>query len=215
MTGLLIKDWKLLKSQGKFFLTVVLFAVIIIFMNSWEYTSFATSYMTFLITMFTLSTFSYDEAGQGMCFLLSLPVSRKSFVREKYLFGVLLAGTTWILSIAIRFLFLLIQSPTEFWFHFVGTEPIFLAVVFIFLGYSLPLMFQFGAEKGRMVSFAILFGIFALIVIFGFLHTMTAAAENLANASMGILNVAAVIFSVLFLIGSYFISLKIIEKKEY
>ncbi|MBR5508657.1 MAG: ABC-2 transporter permease [Lachnospiraceae bacterium] len=53
MTGLLLKDWKLLKNQGKYFLTVVLFAAMMLFINSEEYTSFATSYMTFLITMIT------------------------------------------------------------------------------------------------------------------------------------------------------------------
>lgn len=218
MTGLLLKDWKLLKNQGKYFLMVILFVAVILFVNSWEYTSFATSYMTFLITMFTLSTFSYDEYDNGMQFLMALPVSRKSYVQEKYIFGTILAVVSWTISNVMRLVFLRMQAPQEFWSEFMGTEPIFLAVVFIFLGYSLPFMLRYGAEKGRTISYGTLFGVFALIMILlksGALYAVAPIVDNSIVSGTGILNIAVCVFGILFYIGSYFISLKIMRKKEY
>ncbi len=216
MTGLLIKDWKLLKNQGKYFLTVILFAAMMLFINSWEYTSFATSYMTFLITMFTLSSFSYDEYDNGMQFLLGLPISRKTYVREKYLFGIILAVATWTLSILMQVLFFRLQKPADYVFEFPGIFPVFLAIVFLFLGYSVPFMLKYGAEKGRTVSYGTLFGVLVLILFLSKMESFAAIEERATQVlekRTGVL--VLFIISIVFLIGSYFISLKISEKKEY
>ena len=51
MKGLLIKDWKLLKQQGRFYLIVLLLAVMMLISGSKSYASFVTSYMTFLVAV--------------------------------------------------------------------------------------------------------------------------------------------------------------------
>ena len=61
MKGLLIKDWKLLKQQGRFYLIVLLLAVMMLISGSKSYASFVTSYMTFLVAVFSFTTFSLDE----------------------------------------------------------------------------------------------------------------------------------------------------------
>lgn len=68
MKGLMIKDWKLLKNQGRFYAVIVIFALIIMIANESGYT-FAGYYLTFLASLFTLSTFSYDEENGGTGFL--------------------------------------------------------------------------------------------------------------------------------------------------
>ena len=216
MTGLLMKDWKLLKNQGKYFLTVILFAGMMLFINSWEYTSFATSYMTFLITMFALSSFSYDEYDNGMQFLLGLPISRKTYVKEKYLFGTILAVVTWTLSILMQMLFSGFQKPADYVFEFPGIFPVFLAIVFLFLGYSIPFVLKYGSEKGRTISYGTLFGVFALILILSktdSFDTVAKLAEHVLENGMGVLILCIV--SIVFFIGSYFVSVNIVEKKEY
>lgn len=86
MKGLLIKDFKLLKGQKQFLAAVLV--VTIVFMTTNTSLSFIISYITVMMGMITLTTISYDEYENGMGYLFTLPVSRKGYVREKYLFGV-------------------------------------------------------------------------------------------------------------------------------
>ena len=101
MKGLLIKDWKLLKNQGRFFLMILAASLIPLFFSQ-NYVNFITSYLTFIFSVFVLSTLSYDSYDNGMIFLLSLPVSRRIYVQEKYLFSLLLASGAWLVSLILR-----------------------------------------------------------------------------------------------------------------
>lgn len=42
--------------------------------------------MTMFGAMIAVGTLSYDETDNGLAFLMTLPVDRKTYVREKYLF---------------------------------------------------------------------------------------------------------------------------------
>ena len=105
MKGLLIKDWKLLRNQGGYFSTVFLIVILIMSIGSVSTTGFMISYMTFLFSVFVLSTLSYDSHDNGMAFLMSLPVERKTYVKEKYLFAIFLSSGSWIISILLRMMF--------------------------------------------------------------------------------------------------------------
>ena len=90
MKGLLIKDFKLLQGQKNFFITIIAIAgIMAIFM---EDASFIIGYMTFVGSLFTLSTISYDEFDNGNAFLFSLPITRKDYILEKYGFGLIVGG---------------------------------------------------------------------------------------------------------------------------
>ena len=56
MKALLIKDWKLLKNQGGYFSTVFLIVIMIMCIGSADTAGFIISYMTFLFSVFVLST---------------------------------------------------------------------------------------------------------------------------------------------------------------
>lgn len=94
MKGLLIKDFKLLKTQQKFFL-LVLFIAIAVEMFSGSSSSFLIGYLSFMAILFTLSSISYDEFDNGNAFLFSLPITRKSYVIEKYGLGLILGSSFW------------------------------------------------------------------------------------------------------------------------
>ena len=139
MKGLLIKDWKLLRNQGGYFSTVFLIVILIMSIGSVSTTGFMISYMTFLFSVFVLSTLSYDSHDNGMAFLMSLPVERKTYVKEKYLFAIFLSSGSWIISILLRMMFFIFQPSGENVMEFIYTSPIFLMMALIFLAYSLPI----------------------------------------------------------------------------
>ena len=92
MKGLLIKDFKLMMMQKNFFLSIIAIAVVLtVFVKN---PSFIIGYLTFIGSVFTLSTISYDEFDNGNAFLFSLPITRKLYALEKYVFGFLTGAFT-------------------------------------------------------------------------------------------------------------------------
>ena len=73
MKGLLIKDFKLMMMQKNFFAMIVVIAVVMTVFT--DDIAFPLGFLTFVVSMFTLSTISYDEFDNGNAFLFSLPVS--------------------------------------------------------------------------------------------------------------------------------------------
>ena len=87
MKGMLIKDLRLLKNQGKTLLLMLF--VVAIFMNFITDVgpSFIVGYITIIFSLFTATTISYDEFDNCYLFLMTLPITRKKYVNEKYVFA--------------------------------------------------------------------------------------------------------------------------------
>lgn len=218
MKGLLIKDWKLLRNQGGYFSTVFFIVILIMCIGSASTTGFMVSYMTFLFSVFVLSTLSYDSHDNGMSFLMSLPVERKTYVKEKYLFAVFLSLGSWITSLLVKMVFFLFRPSGENMMEFIYSSPIFLMMALVFLGYSLPIHLKYGSEKGHFITFGILGA--AGLGIFSFIR-FTDSAElikifhNITDRSPGSIMACLSGFCIIFWALSYRISLKIMEKKEF
>ena len=87
MKGLIIKDFKLLMMQKSFFVTLTIVAI---FFGITTDSIFVIGFLTMICSMFALSTISYDEFDNGNAFLFSLPITRKGYVIEKYIFAIML-----------------------------------------------------------------------------------------------------------------------------
>ena len=84
MKGLLIKDFRLMKVQ-KNFLTLI--TVIGVFMALFsENVSYTIGFISFIFSLFSISSISYAELDNGNDFLFSLPFTRKTYTIEKYCF---------------------------------------------------------------------------------------------------------------------------------
>lgn len=222
MTGLLIKDWKLFKNQGKAFFLIVAIAVMFMVMGTLKYTNMVVSYMVFVFGMFSLSSFTYDEYDNGMSYLLSLPVDRKTYIREKYVFGLCLAFGSWIVSIAIQTTFVIIMRQGTDWAEFFCTNMLYLVMVLIFLGYSFPLIIKYGSEKGRSFSFLILTVLvvilYAIEQVGGDRWSLFSLIDQLGRTSMEIpwtFMGWAIAAGLAVEAASYAVSLRLMEKKEF
>lgn len=218
MIGLLIKDWKLFKNQGRYFITILIIAMAVLMTGSAEYATFSTSYITFLVSYFALSTISYDEYDNGMGFLMALPVRRRTYVSEKYLLTVLLVGGAWLFSVGMNLICFHSNISDESFRELICTAPAFLLVAVVFLSISLPLFLKFGPERGRMVSFGIL-GVF-FVVTFALAKSGIAAPKLNALDRISLDHPLPVFgsclaFSIVFLGISYIVSIKLIEQKEF
>ena len=144
MKGLLIKDFLLMKNYKKiamFMLTIGIF----VGMND---ISFASGYILVFVSILSMSTISYDEANHGLKTLFTLPISKSDYVKEKYLFSLIITG--------IGFVFVTILgcfSKSGFM-----ETLIILSTALLLLALSLPFQLKEGNEKGRIVLFVVVFG---------------------------------------------------------
>ena len=219
MKGLLIKDFKLLKVQKNFFLLILCIAIgIEIFTNSTS-SSFIIGFLSFVATLFTLSSISYDEFDNGNAFLFSLPITRKSYVIEKYGFGMILGSSFWAFGTLIV-IFKEVITHKYVSIDTVIAAFIILPIVFAVLAVMLPFQLKFGGEKGRISIICTL----VIVFLIGIVITKVANAFNInlsflfheiatLNSIILILVIIGITFFMLFV--SYRTSLSIMKKKEF
>ena len=216
MRGLLEKDFRLLKGQKNFFLIILLITVLLS-LNSEN--NFAVTYLTFIAGFLTISSFGYDDNGNCMPFLLTLPVSRTLYVKSKYVLGFLLTLIGWmagmVISMVTAFLHKAPPTADAMLFQFAW---VFLWM--IMLSFVLPMLFKFGAEKGRMATLAMMLVFMAIVFVFTKLAEtlgmdVDACLEALAGLQIVVLVAGMAVVALIMVLISYSISAKIVQKKEY
>lgn len=217
MKGLLVKDFRLLKVQKNFFLLIIAVAIgMALFTND---VAPMLGFLAFVLSIFTLSTISYDEFDNGNAFLFSLPVSRKDYAIEKYCLGLILEGGALVLATLLSLIFSKIWDTTS------GAEIgmsalILIPLLFVLQGIMIPFQLKFGGEKGR-IALLITLGLLALAGIgVEKLARMVgidvwAILNSLSMMSLGMMVGIATVIAAIFLGVSLKISISIMDKKEF
>lgn len=163
MKGLLIKDMRLLINQGKtLFLMLVAVSLILSVMGAAS-PSFVVSYITIIFSFFTASTISYDEYDNCYLFLMTLPVTRKGYVNEKFLFGFLSTIAAWVVGMAAGTILLLREGKEINALNWIGECAMYILVAWIFLSVMLPVRLKFEAEKAKYVNMILLVACILLV----------------------------------------------------
>ena len=220
MKGLLIKDFQLAKTQGKMLLIVAL--VIGVFMEiAGMSEGFVTGYITIIMSVFAATSVSYDEYENCFSFLLVLPVSRKEYVNEKYVFSGILIFSAWLVGLTVGSVFRIIRGEPVLSAEWLAGCFSYITVAVVFLSLMLPLRLKFEGEKGRVV---LPIAIAAMgILIYGGVKLANLAGIDVTGSSIKVLNQmgAAGIMAMLVIIPvaaaviSWICSRHILEKKEF
>ena len=217
MKGLLIKDFKLMKMQKNFFIMIVAISFVVSLLT--EDVTFMLGFISFITSLFTISTISYDEFDNGNAFLFTLPIDRKKYAAEKYVFGMLLGVCSLFLAIILAVILNLIEKSDT-------TSDILISAVmllpFVFLLVSIMILFQlkFGSEKGRIAISAALGIVFLISFILGELAAILGIniAEVINRISLlgaGGLFIVIFVISMIVVLFSMKISISIMNKKEF
>lgn len=219
MKGLLKKDMELLKINGRVFGIAVLVALVYSLTGKMG-AQFIMVYLTIMSAFLVLNTVSYDEAEKGMTFLMTLPVLRDTYVKEKYIFAAGLAFAGWLISLILSAFSVLRMGGPESWGGWWSENLIYLALSLFMISFMLPIQIKFGTESGRIILAVILLCIFLLIL--GAVSLMDSWKIALERAFKGLedMGTGAWIFMGILLTGvcwllSCMISIGIMKKKEY
>ncbi len=214
MKGLLIKDFKLLKNQLTILFVIAIIAGVLVITNYDP--SFIIGYLTSVYSIFVLSTISYDELDNGNAFLFTLPFSRKLYVVEKYIFGIIMGLIGWALATFGGGFYLMVKTNTFSMLEWFTVASSCVIILLFCLAIMIPFQLKFGAEKGRIALFVV---VFALIGISSLVRLPDGVKESFLK-QVNMLSNGALIgigfliaFIVLFL--SMAISIRIQEKKEF
>ncbi|MEA4919587.1 MAG: ABC-2 transporter permease [Clostridiaceae bacterium] len=212
MKGLIIKDFSYLRAT-KVLMTIAVMTILF----SLQGPMFVMCYMGIIGVSLTQTTFTYDEFEGGMSFLLTMPVTRRMYVKSKYAFAFLLgfcmmAGAA-VLGAAVQ----LVKGgfdPSEW------LVAVIVAVCMqtITLSLSIPTIIKLGIEKGRIMSF-VFFAVIAAFIWGGVSILGRNAFADIGAFLAGIDIWTYVLIAVaavsLLLFVSYRLSLRFMEKKEY
>ncbi len=218
MKGLLIKDLQLLKNQRQsYFPGLVIGIVFILFSKNLP---FSVTYLTLLFSTITYSTITFDQTSNGMSYLLTLPVSRSIYVREKYFLHLLNTAFAVFLSLFITTARLLLDHTAVQNGPLITAALSSLVTAVLMNSFMIPLQLKFGAEKSRttlmvFLGFAYLIGFSAWILIRKLNVDISDAihlirVENTAASVMWICAAMLVLMAV-----SFLLSLRIMKKKEF
>ena len=218
MKGLLIKDLKLLMGQKQFFVTVCVLSFLFTFVNGNP--TFAIPYVTMMLCMFSVGTISYDEYDNGGAYLFSLPITRKVYVVEKYVYGFGLCLGAIIVSAVFSVIVMIGKSSWMGNAEFVSILVVSIVLSAVILDAMIPAQLKFGAEKSRVALMGFVLVIY-LIGYFGYriLESMginlEMALAAFSGMTLGVVIAALCGIGIVVTVISYMISLRIMEKKEY
>jgi len=158
MTGLILKDFLCLRRVIRSILLVAAFYVLLSFTDVFDLSMMAGIVMI-LLAFQPANCFSYDKAVGWDVYAGTLPVSRAQQVCARYLTILLLIVTGWVFSLAVAgvgSLFGLMRN----WDVFLATDAAYAFIALLFNAIMLPLLYKFGAERARVLLFAVLAGLF-------------------------------------------------------
>ena len=220
--GLLKKDLYNLASYKTTLIIIVIFCGMAIIGTDAIY--WGSVVIGIIVGMISLSTFSYDEMAKSNRYILTLPVTRKEIVLEKYILAI---GATILGSLLGFVLTLLIGNMMNYVRPdnmidinidtLLSTSIGGLFGVSVIQAIQIPSIFKWGAEKGRIQMFIVLFVVALIGAGVGFLikeSGLSVDIEKLENTLKSFGWIILVILSFIIYFISYKVSYKIYKNKE-
>lgn len=216
MKALLIKDIHLLKSQKQFFGIVAL--MLVLFTVVQDNKSFAIIYVAMMFSILSMKTMGYDEYENGMCYLMTLPFSRKEYVQSKYVFGILSSFLGLTFSVIFAVAATVAKGGIYPWEELRDALLPCIMLITGTLSVSMPVQLKFGSEKSRVVFLSI-YGI-GFVAVYGVIQICRKADIRLSDMMSFVKDVLSTpwrlgLICVVVLIASYFLSVRIISRREF
>ncbi len=217
MKGLIIKDFQLLFSNKRILYIVFAIALFSAMMGDGITLTYISSFVAVMLQVSALATISYDNYQHGNTFLMTLPLRRKDYVIEKYIFCSIIAFVGIIFSLILG---LLVKMRTNNMKIEIAVGIVIALVFLIYSFIAIPLELKFGNEVGRAIPFiigAVIFLIAQILIqindsLFDSIMNWLNKLENISDITALMIAIVAFVIALAITIP---ISIKIINKKEF
>ncbi len=209
MKGLLLKDWYVIFKQGK---VMFLFVLLYLILGALGENTFFGAFAVLFLSLLPITVMGFDERSKWDRFAVTLPVTRKQLVLEKYLFSLIALGAGAALYLVFTIAGSAFAHRTTDLAELLGVLAPMLSVSLIFSAVNFPMMFKLGVEKGRLWFILII----ALLgaILGGLLAMRSNEGGSLPPWLNGQLLWLLLPVSLLLFAISYPLSVRIYEKRE-
>lgn len=210
MKGLLIKDYKLgLRADSVFdvvFIAIVCGALVIADVDSRG----GFSGMDFVIVLVSVGVRGYDVYDNGLAYLFTLPVTRRGYVREAYLFALL---SSCVMLLAFGLLDMVIEAilmgNSVYKFAvFCGVMWDSFKSILSMTAFLIPFYFFFGAKKRNQYILIVASAVIMLIILY---ESMPAYEVIIKGVKL----FKEFPVTLTLLAASYLLSVRIMERKDF
>lgn len=217
MAGLFDKDLRILLQRKQ---AIVMFLVIAVILGFSTGGTFVVGYTTFCLLILAVSTISYDEFDNGFSFLMTLPITRQSYVVEKYILCSICGVVAWIFSVVVCICENQYKQVTVVTEDLLMEAAIMLPIVLFIMDIMIPVQIKYGSEKSRVVLIAVM----GIVMIVGIgvkkaVEVLDLPLDSLFEKLQSITEVQMLVGSIIFIIVatllSFAISVRIINNKEF
>lgn len=211
MRGLLIKDFLLLFQRKQ---TLLMFLLISLVMGFSIGGSFIVGYMCLLSTTLAVGTVSYDDADNGLLFLLTCPISRREYVLSKYVLCGIVLAASWIVAVVFLFALNFVQGIP---FQFRGDlaeAMAFIPGILLTFCLMIPVQLKYGPERGRLVVMLLVGSLAALVLLMAKEIDMNMVLQMMDSVPDTVYAAAGIVFCILALLISFGICTRVMENKK-
>lgn len=207
MKGLLLKDWYMMKKYMRSYLALLIIFVVVSFADSNN--MFFVYYPCLLSGMVPTSLLAYDERSKWDLYAGTLPCTRAQIVSAKYLLGALLLLVVVLITAVVRGIHMIATARFE-WKGYLMLLQMLLILGCITSSITLPCMFRFGVEKGRIAYYVMIGAVCTGSVIASSLFRGAMQMGTNYGLPLALLCLAAVGIYAL----SWYLSIRFYEKRE-
>ena len=122
------------------------------------------SFLSVMMMVLPITTFTYDHAAKWEVYGLALPVSRTKTVAARYLLFLLLMGGVAVIAAVFDAVLLLMDRQDSAWdllltfCSCIGAGVLFNAIL-------LPLVYRFGIERAKIIAFGLIIALTGLVTL--------------------------------------------------
>ncbi|MEY8389952.1 ABC-2 transporter permease [Lachnospiraceae bacterium] len=210
MKSLLLKDIYNIRQNMKQMLLILLFISACMFFNSSP--SGVMVFVSVLFTMMTVTTFAIDEQSHWEKYALIMPISRKTYVMEKYMICLMFTLAGMVFGFIETFIY---QLATH------SLDAVFLgscAFISIMLGFVcgilyIPILFRFGSEQARLIIIGVIafLGLVGYLIYWFFKALSIPVTRQLLTAAGFLSPILLLLFAAI----SYLLSVRFFQAKEF
>lgn len=220
--GLIKKDLYNLSSYKISLIILIIFCAIII--ATTKTINYAPIIICTIIGMMSLSTFSYDEISKSDKYILTLPASKKEIVKSKFILAIVSTIIGGILGFALTIIIANLMNYIKIdnvqaldYKNLIVTTMSGMFGISLIQSIQIPSIYKWGAEKGRIQMFILVFLIIALILGIGYLigKTNLNLDINTIESFMNRFGLIVLMFLMMIMYFiSYLVSYKIYKNKD-
>ena len=209
MKGLLLKDFYMMIKYCRTYLLIGIVFIAVSFAGMDSQNMFFVFYPCLLCGMIPVNLLAYDERSRWLEYSGTLPYTKAQLVSAKYLLGILVQGAMLLavgIAQAVRMNLAGTFSPGDF--------ALFMALIFamdtVTSSISLPFMFRWGGEKGRIAYYAMI----GFVCAAGYLGSVFFTKGNQSVLGQGALQTVLCLVGAGVYVASWLASIALYQKRE-